>query len=130
MRAAGIDQLGDSVHEIELPEPRPLESDEVLIEARAAGVGNWDDTVPTGHGDVGLRPPMALGLEASGVILSVGERVSEWSAGDDVMTTPSPPAQGAWSELLIAPAQLFASKPEAIEWEEAGAAQGAVVLLP
>jgi hypothetical protein len=33
---------------IELPDPRPLADDEVLIEVRAAGVANWDEIVRTG----------------------------------------------------------------------------------
>ena len=50
--AAGILELGGGVRLIELPAPRRPASDEVLIEVRAAGVGNWDEFVRTGGWDV------------------------------------------------------------------------------
>lgn len=122
MRAAGIDELSGTVHLMELPKPRPLASDEVLIDVRAAGVGNWDEFVRLGGWDVGAGPPMALGVEASGVVSAVGDRVSEWSPGDAVMTHPVPVReQGAWSEQMIAAGALLASKPAGISWEEAAA---------
>jgi hypothetical protein len=39
---------------------------EVLIGVRGAGAGNWDEFVRTGGWDTGVRPPMALGVEAAG----------------------------------------------------------------
>jgi hypothetical protein len=65
VRAAGIDQLSAGVREIELPEPRALAPDEVLIEVRAAGVGNWDEYVRTGGWDVG-EERLALAAVADG----------------------------------------------------------------
>jgi NADPH:quinone reductase-like Zn-dependent oxidoreductase len=122
MRAAGIDQIGGVVHPIELPGPRLLASDEVLIAVRAAGVGNWDEFVRAGGWDVGVEPPMALGVEASGVIVALGDAVTDWSTGDAVMTHPLPlREQGAWSARLIAPAELVAAKLEPTSWEEAAA---------
>jgi NADPH:quinone reductase-like Zn-dependent oxidoreductase len=122
MKAAGIDGFGGSVRLMTLPKPRPLASDEVLIEVRAAGVGNWEEFVRVGQWDVGARPPMALGVEASGVIAALGDQVSEWSVGDAVMTHPVPLRdQGAWSEQLIAAGNLLAPKPPGISWEEAAA---------
>ena len=73
MRAAGIDEFGGAVHPMTLPEPRTLGPDEVLIDVRAAGVANWEEFVRTGGWDVGARPPMALGVEASGVVRAVGD---------------------------------------------------------
>ena len=61
---------------IDLPGPRPLDGDEVLIQVMAAGVGNWDGIVRTGGWDVGGRPPMALGVEAAGVVAEVGSMVT------------------------------------------------------
>ena len=71
MRAAGITELGGAVTELELPDPPPPGSREAVIEVRAAGVGNWDEIVRTGGWDTGAVPPMALGVEAAGVISSV-----------------------------------------------------------
>jgi NADPH:quinone reductase-like Zn-dependent oxidoreductase len=119
MRAAGIVEVG-GVQMIELPKPRQLTPDEALIEVKAAGVGNWDEFVRTGGWNVGSRPPMALGVEASGVITALGNDLTDWSVGDEVMTHPVPLRdQGAWSEQLIVGGHLLASKPELVSWEVA-----------
>jgi NADPH:quinone reductase-like Zn-dependent oxidoreductase len=122
MRAAGIDEFGGAVHLLDLPEPRPPAADEVLIDVRAAGVANWEEFVRTGRWDVGAHPPIALGVEASGVVRVVGSSVSEWAPGDAVMTHCVPfRDQGAWSEQLIAAADVLAPKPAGVSWEEAAA---------
>jgi NADPH:quinone reductase-like Zn-dependent oxidoreductase len=105
---------------IDVPGPRPLAEDEVLIQVRAAGVGNWDEFVRTGGWDVGRRPPMALGVEAAGVVTAVGSMVTDWAPGDEVMTHPLPLRdQGTWAPTLIAPAAVLAGKPAGVSWEVA-----------
>jgi NADPH:quinone reductase-like Zn-dependent oxidoreductase len=122
MRVAGIEQFGGAVHTLEVADPRGLGEDEVLIEVKAAGVGNWDDIVRTGGWDVGRAPPMALGVEAAGVIAAVGHGLDGWSVGDEVLTHPLPLAdQGAWAPQLIARAELLARKPGGVPWAIAGA---------
>lgn len=112
MRSAGIAHIGEDVRPIDVPDPRPLRTDEVLIEVRAAGVANWDDIVRTGGWDVGRQPPFALGVEAAGTVLPAGSDVHSLVAGDDVLAHPLPLRdQGAWAERLIAPASLVARKP-------------------
>jgi NADPH:quinone reductase-like Zn-dependent oxidoreductase len=118
MLVAGIRHIGGEVEMIEVPGPRRLAEDEVLIEVRAAGVGNWDEFVRTGGWDVGRGPPMALGVEAAGVVAAVGGMVMDWAPGDEVMTHPLPlHEQGAWAPTLIAPPSLLARKPRAVPWE-------------
>jgi NADPH:quinone reductase-like Zn-dependent oxidoreductase len=95
---------------------------EVLIEVKAAGVGNWDDIVRTGDWDVGRVPPMALGVEAAGVIAALGDGLDGWSVGDEVLTHPLPFVdQGAWAPRLIARAELLARKPAGVSWAIAAA---------
>jgi NADPH:quinone reductase-like Zn-dependent oxidoreductase len=122
MRVAGIRRAGAPVEVIETGEPRPLAGGEVLLEVRAAGVGNWDEFIRVGGWDVGAVPPMALGVEAAGTVAAVGDAVSEWAAGDAVMTHPVPLCdQGTWAPMLIAPAALLARKPNGVSWEAAAA---------
>jgi len=122
MRAAGISEFGGSVTAIDLPDPRPLADDEVLIEVRAAGAGNWEEFVRTGEWEIGRAPPMALGVEAAGVITAIGDSVEDWEPGDEVFSHPLPLRdQGTWAPLLIAPAALLARKPAALSWETAAA---------
>src|SRR3954466_15175344 len=122
MLVAGIRRTGGDVGMIDVPGPRALAGDEVLIQVRAAGVGNWDEFVRTGGWDVGGSPPMALGVEAAGRVLAVGDAVGDWSPGDEVMTHPLPLRdQGTWAPQLIAPAALLARKPANVTWEAAAA---------
>ena len=122
MQAAGIDRVGAPVDLIETGERRSLAGDEVLMEVRAAGVGNWDEFVRVGGWDVGAAPPMALGVEAAGTVAAVGDAVSDWRPGDAAMTHPLPLRdQGTWAPMLIAPAALLARKPRSISWEAAAA---------
>jgi len=98
MQVAGIRTVGARVELIEVGEPRPLAGDEVLLEVMAAGVGNWDEFVRAGGGDVWGEPPMALGVEAAGTVLAAGEAVRGWAPGDAVMTHPVPLRdQGTWA---------------------------------
>jgi NADPH:quinone reductase-like Zn-dependent oxidoreductase len=122
MHAAGIDTFGGDVRMLELDAPASPSADEALISVRAAGVGNWDEFVRVADWDVGRRPPLALGVEAAGVISAVGEEVTDFAPGDEVLTHPLPLRyQGAWAERLVAPAALVARKPAAVTWEVAAA---------
>jgi NADPH:quinone reductase-like Zn-dependent oxidoreductase len=120
MLVAGIRHIGRDVELLDLPEPRRLSEDEVLLQVRAAGVANWDEIVRTGGWDVGCRPPMALGVEAAGTVVGVGSTVTDWAPGDAVTTHPLPLREGGtWAPLLIAPAALLAPKPPSVSWEAA-----------
>jgi NADPH:quinone reductase-like Zn-dependent oxidoreductase len=122
MLAAGIREPAGAVEMIEVADPRSLAPDEVLIEVRAAGVGNWEEFVRTGEWDVGRAPPMALGVEAAGIVKSVGDAVEGWRPGDEVLTHPVPLRdQGAWAPWLIASAAALAPKPATVSWEAAAA---------
>ena len=48
MRAAGIATFGQTVRLTTVPDPRRLAPDEVLIEIKAAGVGDWDEFARVG----------------------------------------------------------------------------------
>jgi NADPH:quinone reductase-like Zn-dependent oxidoreductase len=122
MQAAGIESFGGEVQLLELPTPGSPAPDEVVISVRAAGVANWDEFVRSGQWDVGRQPPMALGVEAAGVVESIGDEVSTLAPGDEVLTHPVPLRdQGTWAEQLVAPAAAVASKPSGVSWEEAAA---------
>jgi NADPH:quinone reductase-like Zn-dependent oxidoreductase len=122
MRSAGIDAFGDDVRLLELAAPGSPAPDEVVISVHAAGVGSWDEIVRVGEWDVGRRPPLVLGVEAAGVVAAVGEDVTSFVPGDDVLTHPLPLRhQGAWAERLVAPAALVAPKPAPVPWDAAAA---------
>jgi NADPH:quinone reductase-like Zn-dependent oxidoreductase len=122
MRGAGIRALGDPVGQLEIPSPPRPTGEEVLIEVRTAGIGNWDDLVRTGAWDVGLSPPMALGVEAAGVVRAIGPHHGRFALGAEVMVHSAPLRyQGAWAEWFLAPGPHVAAKPAGVDWEVAGA---------
>ena len=115
---AGVRAFGGKVETLEVDDPRALAADEVLIDVRSAGVGNWDDIIRTGGWDVGTRPPLALDVEAAGVIKVVGDRSSGFSVNDEVLCHPVPLRdQGTWAPFVIAPVGSLAHKPPAMSWE-------------
>jgi NADPH:quinone reductase-like Zn-dependent oxidoreductase len=120
MLVAGVRTLGGKVETLEVDEPRPLAADEVLIDVRGAGVGNWDDIIRTGGWDVGTNPPLALGVEAAGVIKAIGAGPTGFDVDDEVLCHPVPLRdQGTWAPSVIAPVGSLAHKPPEISWETA-----------
>ena len=122
MQAAGVRQIGAAVESLELPEPRALRAGEVLLDVLASGVGNWDEFVRTGGWDTGAHPPMALGVEAAGLVAAVGDSVDGVKAGDQVTTHSLPLRdQGAWAERFIAAAEHLAPIPPGVSPDAAAA---------
>lgn len=122
MRAAGIRAIGGPIETLEIPDPPHPTGDEVLIEVRTAGIANWDDFVRTGAWDVGTSPPMALGVEAAGVVRATGPDQARFDPGAEVMVHSAPLRyQGAWAEWFLAPGSDVAPKPADVEWGVAGA---------
>lgn len=120
MLVAGVRTLGGKVETLEVDGPRPLAADEVLIDVRSAGIGNWDNIIRYGGWDVGRTPPLALGVEAAGVINAAGSRPSSFKVGDEVLCHPVPLRdQGTWAPVLIAPVGSLGHKPPELPWETA-----------
>lgn len=110
MRAAGIRQYAGPVESLELSGPGELRPDEVLLEARSCGMGNWDDIARTGGWDLGRQPPMALGVEAAGVVAGTGSAAQALGAvknGERLATITSDPPDGERgievSQVYVAP---------------------------
>ena len=122
MRAAGVRRFGGPVEALELPGPGPLRPDEVLIDVRACGVGNWDEFARTGDWDLGIRPPIALGVEAAGLVAAVGDQVAEVKPGDRVTVHSAPlRVQGTWAERHVAAAGQVAVVVPGVPFDAAAA---------
>jgi NADPH:quinone reductase-like Zn-dependent oxidoreductase len=122
VKAAGIRQFRAPVEFLELPEPRALRPDEVLIEVRACGMGNWDQIARNGGWDLGTRPPMALGVEAAGIVAAVGDQVDGVQPGDRITAHSLPlREQGAWAERYIAAGEHVAVVPAGVPFDAAAA---------
>jgi NADPH:quinone reductase-like Zn-dependent oxidoreductase len=121
VKGAGIEAFSAEVKPLELGDPRALESDELLVDVQAAGVGNWDEIARVGRWDLGRRPPMSLGVQAAGVALAVGREADQFKVGDRVLVQSAPfRDQGAWAEQFIVPATTAAQLPEPVPFEPAG----------
>jgi NADPH:quinone reductase-like Zn-dependent oxidoreductase len=122
VKATGIRQFRAPVELLELPEPRALRPDEVLINVRACGMGNWDEIARNGGWDLGTRPPMALGVEAAGLVTAVGDQVDGVQLGDRVTAHSLPlREQGAWAERYIAVGEHVAVVPAGVPFDAAAA---------
>lgn len=108
MRAVTIDDGRLVVADVADPVPR---SDEVLVEVTAAGVNRADTVQRRG----GYEPPAGAsaipGLECSGIVRAVGDRVQEWVPGDAVCALL---AGGGYADLVAVPAGQVLPAPAAL----------------
>ena len=96
---------------------RPRE-DEVRIRQSAIGVNYIDIYARSGYFDL-VRPPGIPGMEAAGVIESVGTHVTSFKAGDRVGYACAPP--GAYTELRVMKPDLLIHLPDTMSVEIAAA---------
>ncbi len=115
MRAVGITRPGGpevlEVIDRTVREPGP---GEVRISVKAAAVNPTDIGVRERGGGDQLPPPWTPGMDAAGVIESVGDGGERLSHGDQVMAAVAPrrPEGGAQAELIVVPAASVVPIPE------------------
>jgi NADPH:quinone reductase len=90
---------------------------EVRIRHHAVGLNYID--VYQRAGVYPLPMPLALGMEAAGVIEAVGEGVTHLKAGDRVAYASQPP--GSYCEVRVMPAKCVCVLPDAISFETGAA---------
>jgi NADPH:quinone reductase-like Zn-dependent oxidoreductase len=105
----GPEQL--RVEEVPLAEPGP---GEVRVSVRAAGVNAYDAKVYAAGDPEKL--PIRLGFEAAGVVNALGDDVTGWSVGDEVIAFR---ASGAYTSDLVVGSSALTSKSPALGWAEA-----------
>ncbi len=95
----------------EVPTPQPQQR-EVLVRTVASGVNRADILQRKGH----YPPPRGvtdtIGLEASGIVESVGDGVTQWKPGDEVVALLS---GGGYAEYFVAPAGQLIPPPPGID---------------
>lgn len=117
MKAAAQTEYGppEVLRLTELPDPAP-EPGELRVRVKAAGVQPFD--VKARGGRAKLRFPAVPGNEFAGVVDQVGEGVTGFAVGDEVLGFRT---FHCAAELLCAPAANVVSKPPEMPWEIAGA---------
>lgn len=120
-RAIRIDEPGgsESMHLVEVPigEPGP---GEIRIRHHACGLNFIDVYHRTGLYPLPL--PASLGMEAAGIVDSVGEGVTHLRAGDRAVYASTPP--GSYCESRVMPAKCVVRLPDDINFE-----MGAAMML-
>ena len=124
MRAVVQDGYGaaDVLRWAEVPVPRTLREDEVLVRVHAAGLdrGTWHLMTGTPYAVrlvMGLRRPRQpiLGLDLSGTVAAVGAGVTRFSPGDEVYGIGS----GSFAELAVAKEGKLAARPTTLTHAQA-----------
>jgi len=91
---------------------RQPDANEVEIRVTAVGLNFLDVLTAMGNRPDAAGQPISLGVECVGWITAVGEGVTQFAAGDEVVAL----APHAFSSFTIVPASLVVSKPPALSW--------------
>lgn len=118
----------------DVPKPTPGSGD-VLVEMRASSVNMADVDYMRGHPwmarlGTGLRTPRntRLGLDVAGVVTAVGESVTRFRPGDEVIGDLTVHGYGAFAEFVCAPENAFMPKPTGLSFAEAATVPQAAVM--
>jgi L-iditol 2-dehydrogenase len=141
---------------VDFPKPEPA-VDEVLVAVRACGICGSD--IHGWDGSSGRRnPPLVMGHEAAGEIVSAGENVAAWNPGDRVTFDSTifcgvcpdcrsgrtnlcsrrevigvAPAEyrrhGAFAEFVSVPARVLHRLPDRLEWAHAAMAEPVTIAM-
>lgn len=131
---AFVYEMGDwKLKEMEDPAPGPGEA---VVSLKVSGLNRRDLYIPGRLGPD--KEAVVIGSDGAGVISQVGEGVSRFKEGDEVIINPAlgwmeqsaaPPAgfeilgmpdNGTMAEKIVMGADQLEPKPEGLSWEEAG----------
>ncbi len=117
MKAICVDSETFEISWRTVPEPVAAPG-EVVIDIHASAVNRADLLQRTGNYPPPPGSPPYMGLEASGVIYELGERVTGWRIGDRVCTLLS---GGGYAERVVSPASMLIRIPDEWSFEKAAA---------
>lgn len=107
-----------AVERAEVPVPR-IDDDELLVRVHAVGVGVHDSTFLSHDAEF----PYPIGIEAAGVIESVGASVAAYQPGDRIaFISAMQPKGGTWAEFAAVDSEsLIIALPETLDFVTAAA---------
>lgn len=121
-RAVRFDRYGDRevlhVTEVEVPSPG---AGAVVVEVRAAGINPGEASIRSGalHDIAPATFPSGQGSDLAGVVSAVGEGVTEFTVGDEVLGYSW--TRSSQAEHAVVPVTQLIRKPPQLSWEVAGA---------
>lgn len=113
-----------------------LNDDEVVVSLKVSGLNRRDLYISDRRGD--QKEPLVLGSDGTGIVTTVGNNVTDFSMGDEVVINPAlgwytksaappkdfeilgMPDHGTFAEKIVINAAQLEKKPEHLSWEEAG----------
>nr|WP_284255711.1 alcohol dehydrogenase catalytic domain-containing protein [Pseudolysinimonas kribbensis] len=118
MNAVRIPRFGDSsvLELVQVPEPEPGPG-EVRVAVRYAGINPGE--IPIREGRFGGEPPFGQGSDFAGEIVGLGEGVTGWRIGSDVIGMSD--QRSAQADYVVLPADRVIPKPAGLGWDVAGA---------
>jgi len=120
-RAVRFDQYGDRdvLRVTEVPMPRPA-AGEVLVEVRAAGINPGEAAIRSGamHERFPATFPSGQGSDLAGVVTELGEGVTDFGLGDEVLGFSW--QRSSQATHVVVPVSQLIPKPDALSWEVAG----------
>ena len=109
--------LPDTLVIEELPDAVPGPG-QIAIEIRAAGVNFPDVLIIQNKYQFNPALPFTPGSELAGIVLAVGEGVTRYQAGDEVIAFS---AQGAFAQQIVVPASAVMPMPAGMDFDIAAA---------
>jgi NADPH:quinone reductase-like Zn-dependent oxidoreductase len=102
-----------SVVDVDPPTPGP---GQVALAVRAAGINPIDWKLYSGsYGTDPAGLPMRLGFEVAGTVTALGDGVTGWQVGDDVLAR----VQGGYAADVLADADALVAKPATLDFAQA-----------
>jgi NADPH:quinone reductase-like Zn-dependent oxidoreductase len=121
MKAVRFDEYGgDEVLEVREVDPPVAGPGRVLVRVRAAAINPGETAIREGA-LAELYPttfPSGEGSDLAGVVEALGDGVSGFAVGDEVLGWTD--ERGSHAELVAVPADHLIPKPEGVSWEVAG----------
>ena len=124
MKAVGLTQYlpidnENSLLDVEIPKPTAKGKD-LLVEVKAISVNPVDYKVRSSQDKVESEPRI-LGWDAAGVVVEVGEEVTEFKPGDEVYYAGDITRPGSNSEFHLVDARIVGCKPKNLDFANAAA---------
>ncbi|MBH5318366.1 NADP-dependent oxidoreductase [Paenibacillus sp. GSMTC-2017] len=124
MKAAAFASIGgpEVMKVMEFPDPQAGPG-QVRVKVKTAGVQHYDTGVREGWSPFGvtISLPQILGNEFAGVIDQIGEGVTGFVIGDEVLGFS---VVSCYAEYVVVSENQIVIKPETMTWEEAGGLTG------